>query len=198
MYYVAQHFQYLGPKLIDVVEEGSPSDNSGAIQAGDRLVSINEVPLEDTSTDEAMQMLIDAARRGRVTLEGSFTLKRLSINISFPVEFDIADSVVPSSGTFVLKLNKRPNQALGITVSAPRNRSFGEPLLISGVVSGSIAHRTGSLSPGDKLIAINQHMLDNCTIEDAVQILKNSHDIVRLKVSDSFMGVRYLWLYLFR
>ena len=70
----------------------------------------------------------------------------------------------------------------GITVSAPRNRTFGEPLLISGVVPGTIAHRTGSLAPGDKLIAINQHLLDNCTIEDAVQILKSSHDIVRLKV----------------
>ena len=57
--------------MIDVVEEGSPADNSGAIQAGDRLVSINEVPLDECSTDEAIQMLIDAARRGRVTLEGT-------------------------------------------------------------------------------------------------------------------------------
>lgn len=81
----------LGPKLIDIVEEGSPADNSGIVQAGDRLVSINEVPLEETGTDEAMQMLAEAAARGRVTLE---------------VEFDIADSVVPSSGTFVLKLQK--------------------------------------------------------------------------------------------
>ena len=77
---------------------------------------------------------------------------------------------------------KRQNQSLGITVSAPRSRTFGEPLLISGIISGSIAHRTGSLSPGDKLIAINHHLLDNCTIEDAVQILKSSQDIVRLKV----------------
>jgi len=38
-----------------------------------------------------MQMLAEAAARGRVTLE---------------IEFDIADSVVPSSGTFVLKLQK--------------------------------------------------------------------------------------------
>ena len=43
-------------------------------------------------------MLTEAARRGRVTLE---------------VEFDIADSVVPSSGTFVLKLQKRFGQGLG-------------------------------------------------------------------------------------
>ena len=35
-----------GPKLIDIVVEGSPADQSGIIQAGDRLVSINEVPLE--------------------------------------------------------------------------------------------------------------------------------------------------------
>ena len=37
-----------GPKLIDIVVEGSPADQSGIIQAGDRLVSINEVPLEGT------------------------------------------------------------------------------------------------------------------------------------------------------
>ena len=102
--------------------------------------------------------------------------------MTLEVEFDIADSVVPSSGTFVLKLQKRFGQGLGITVSAPRNRSFGEPLLISGIISGSIAHRTGSLAAGDKLLAINNQLLDNCTIEDAVQILRNSQDIVRLKV----------------
>ena len=38
-----------------------------------------------------MQMLIDAARRGRVTLE---------------VEFDIADSVVPSRIGFISEKNK--------------------------------------------------------------------------------------------
>ena len=76
------------------------------IKAGDRLVSINEVPLEDAPIEEATQMLTEAARRGRVTLE---------------IEYDIADSVVPSSGTFVLKLQKRFGQGLGITVSAPRN-----------------------------------------------------------------------------
>ena len=71
---------------------------------------------------------------------------------------------------------------MGIQVSAPRNRTFGEPLSIANIIPGSVAHRTGSLASGDKLMAINNQLLDNCTIEDAVQILKNAHDMVRLKI----------------
>lgn len=156
-----------GPKLIDVIEEASPAEECGTIQIGDRLLCINDVPLDDVPAEEAMQILCDNARRGRINLE---------------VEFDVAESIVPTSGTFALKLQRRGNQSLGITVSAPRNRTFGEPLSISNIIPGSVAHRTGSLAAGDKLLAINQHLLDNCTIEDAVQILKNAHDMVRLKI----------------
>ena len=73
-------------------------------------------------------------------------------------------------------------KSLGIEVSAPRNRVFGEPLAISNIIPGSIAHRTGSLSAGDKLLAINNHKLDHCTISDAIQLLKNTGELVRLKI----------------
>jgi C-terminal processing protease CtpA/Prc len=80
-----------GPKLIDIVEENSPAEECGTIQIGDRIISINELSLDDVSADDAMQMLQDNSRRGRVNLE---------------IEFDIADSIVPTSGTFALKLQR--------------------------------------------------------------------------------------------
>ena len=77
-----------GPKLIDAIDENSPAEECGTIQIGDRILSIDDVPLDDASIEEAMGMLSDCARRGRVNLE---------------IEFDVAESVVPTSGTFALK-----------------------------------------------------------------------------------------------
>lgn len=42
--------------------------------------------------------------------------------------------------------------------------------------------RTGTLEPGDKLLAIDNIRLDNCSMEDAVQILKQCEELVKLKI----------------
>ncbi|KAF7249873.1 Glutamate receptor-interacting protein 2 [Varanus komodoensis] len=41
---------------------------------------------------------------------------------------------------------------------------------------------TGTLEPGDKLLAIDNIRLDNCSMEDAVQILKQCEELVKLKI----------------
>uniref|UniRef100_A0A8C8ATQ4 Glutamate receptor interacting protein 2 n=1 Tax=Otus sunia TaxID=257818 RepID=A0A8C8ATQ4_9STRI len=61
-------------------------------------------------------------------------------------------------------------------------RKPGEPLIISDIKKGSVAHRTGTLEPGDKLLAIDNIRLDNCSMEDAVQILRQCEDLVKLKI----------------
>ncbi len=42
--------------------------------------------------------------------------------------------------------------------------------------------RTGTLEPGDKLLAIDNIRLENCSMEDAVQILQQSEELVKLKI----------------
>lgn len=42
--------------------------------------------------------------------------------------------------------------------------------------------RTGTLEPGDKLLAIDNIRLDNCSMEDAVQILRQCEELVKLKI----------------
>src|SRR4029434_3575848 len=42
--------------------------------------------------------------------------------------------------------------------------------------------RTGTLEPGDKLLAIDNIRLESCSMEDAMQILQQSEDLVKLTI----------------
>ncbi|XP_029600995.1 glutamate receptor-interacting protein 1-like, partial [Salmo trutta] len=65
---------------------------------------------------------------------------------------------------------------------APSSRKPGDALIISDIKKGSVAHRTGTLELGDKLLAIDNIRLDNCSMEDAVQILQQCEELVKLKI----------------
>uniref|UniRef100_A0A8C8ZS38 Glutamate receptor interacting protein 2 n=1 Tax=Prolemur simus TaxID=1328070 RepID=A0A8C8ZS38_PROSS len=154
------------PPLVRFIEPDSPAERCGLLQVGDRVLAINGVVTEDGTMEEANQLLRDAALARKVVLE---------------VEFDVAESVIPSSGTFHVKLPKRRGVELGITISSASRRR-GEPLIISDIKKGSVAHRTGTLEPGDKLLAIDNIRLDNCPMEDAMRILQQCEDLVKLKI----------------
>ncbi|XP_030072277.1 LOW QUALITY PROTEIN: glutamate receptor-interacting protein 1 [Microcaecilia unicolor] len=155
------------PPLISYIDPDSPAERCGVLQVGDRVVAINGIQTEDSTFQEANQLLQDSSITRKVTLE---------------IEFDVAESVIPSSGTFHVKLPKKHKVELGITISSPSSRKPGDHLIISDIKKGSVAHRTGTLELGDKLLAINNIRLDNCSTEDAVQILKECEDLVKLKI----------------
>ncbi|XP_036750795.2 glutamate receptor-interacting protein 1 isoform X2 [Manis pentadactyla] len=155
------------PPLISYIEADSPAERCGVLQIGDRVMAINGIPTEESTFEEANQLLRDSSITSKVTLE---------------IEFDVAESVIPSSGTFHVKLPKKHNVELGITISSPSSRKPGDPLVISDIKKGSVAHRTGTLELGDKLLAIDNIRLDNCAMEDAVQILQQCEDLVKLKI----------------
>ncbi|KAL0967250.1 hypothetical protein UPYG_G00249820 [Umbra pygmaea] len=155
------------PPLIGYLDPDSPAERCGILQIGDRILSINGIPTEDSTLEETNQLLRDSCITSKVSLE---------------IEFDVAESVIPSSGTFHVKLPKKPGVELGITISSPSSRKPGDALIISDIKKGSVAHRTGTLELGDKLLAIDNIRLDNCSMEDAVQILQQCEDLVKLKI----------------
>ncbi|XP_061430252.1 glutamate receptor-interacting protein 1-like isoform X3 [Lethenteron reissneri] len=155
------------PPLVGFIEPDSPAERCGLLQVGDRVLSINGISTEDGSLEEASQLLRDSAFAGRVSVE---------------IEFDVAESVVPSSGIFHVKLPKKRGVELGITISSTSRRSFGEPLVITDIRKGSVAHRIGTLEPGDRLLAIDQVHLENASMADAAQVLRQSEDLVKLKI----------------
>ncbi|XP_035468018.1 glutamate receptor-interacting protein 1 isoform X7 [Scophthalmus maximus] len=155
------------PPLIAYIDPDSPAERCGILQIGDRILSINGVPTEDSTLEETNQLLRDSSITAQLTLE---------------IEFDVAESVIPSSGTFHVKLPKKPGVELGITISSPSNRKPSDPLIISDIKKGSVAHRTGTLELGDKLLAIDNVRVENCSMEEAVQILQQCEELVKLKI----------------
>uniref|UniRef100_A0A8C8IZU4 PDZ domain-containing protein n=1 Tax=Oncorhynchus tshawytscha TaxID=74940 RepID=A0A8C8IZU4_ONCTS len=153
------------PPVIRFIEPDSPAERCGLLQVGDRLLLINRITTEDGTLEEANQLLRNASLANKVTLE---------------VEFDVAESVVPSSGMFHVKLPKRRGVDLGITISASKRPE--KALIISDIRKGSIAHRTGTLEPGDRLLAIDNVRLENCTMEDAMHVLQQAEDMVKLRI----------------
>uniref|UniRef100_A0A8V5HDJ7 Uncharacterized protein n=1 Tax=Melopsittacus undulatus TaxID=13146 RepID=A0A8V5HDJ7_MELUD len=148
------------PPLVRFIEPDSPAERCGLLQVGDRVLSINGIATEDGTMEEANQLLRDAALTNKVVLE-----------IEFDVEYKFPFLMTPSPYDFV------PCVSL-----AAASRKPGEPLIISDIKKGSVAHRTGTLEPGDKLLAIDNIRLDNCSMEDAVQILRQCEDLVKLKI----------------
>ncbi|KAK8767031.1 hypothetical protein V5799_006187 [Amblyomma americanum] len=149
---------------ISSIDPRGPAERTGVVQIGDRVLTVNGQSTEGLSVEEVTQLIQQS--RPRVVLD---------------IEFDVAESVIPSSGTFTVKLAKK-GPGLGITITSPKNRRPGEPLLISDIKHGSVAHRTGTLQPGDHLLAIDSVRMDNCTIEDAAQILQASEEVVKLRI----------------
>ncbi|XP_052821753.1 glutamate receptor-interacting protein 2 isoform X9 [Octopus bimaculoides] len=152
------------PPVISYVEPGSAADRSGVIQEGDRIISINGQELVDKTFDEANTLLKESGTR--CLLE---------------IEFDVTESVLPSSGTFVVKLPRR-SYGLGITVNAPNNRKPTDPLIITDVRRGSVANRCGSIQPSDKLLAINDIRMEPCCADEAANLLETADDIIVLKL----------------
>uniref|UniRef100_A0A8C1YM78 Glutamate receptor interacting protein 2a n=1 Tax=Cyprinus carpio TaxID=7962 RepID=A0A8C1YM78_CYPCA len=153
------------PACVHLIEPDTPAERCGVLQIGDRILSINGIPTEDGTLEEANQLLRDAALANKVILE---------------VEFDVAESVIPSSGTFQVKLPKRRGVELGITISV--SKKPGKPLIISEIQRGSIAHRIGTLEPGDRLLAIDNVRLDNCGMDEAMMVLQQAEGMVKLRI----------------
>uniref|UniRef100_A0A8C1EZR8 Glutamate receptor interacting protein 2a n=1 Tax=Cyprinus carpio carpio TaxID=630221 RepID=A0A8C1EZR8_CYPCA len=153
------------PACVHFIEPDTPAERCGVLQIGDRILSINGIPTEDGTLEEANQLLRDAALANKVILE---------------VEFDVAESVIPSSGTFQVKLPKRRGVELGITISV--SKKPGKPLIISEIQRGSIAHRIGTLEPGDRLLAIDNVRLDNCGMDEAMMVLQQAEGMVKLRI----------------
>jgi len=54
--------------------------------------------------------------------------------------------------------------------------------MISEVKRGSVAHRTGTLEAGDRLLSIDGVRLEGCSPDDAHALLASAEDVIRLKI----------------
>ncbi|XP_076630630.1 glutamate receptor interacting protein isoform X2 [Colletes latitarsis] len=132
---------------VSLLEAGGPAERSGVLLPGDKVLAINRRILRDLQSTEVSNIL------------------DTSQVIELMTEYKVGGPVVPSSGVFTVRV-ARPvggQPDVGLTVN--------EDLIITEVRKGSLAYRTGSLAPGDRLLAIDGQKLDPGDLRQAAQLL---------------------------
>jgi hypothetical protein len=151
---------------VSAVLPGSVAHRTGSVQAGDRLLAINNSRVEVLTIDEALSVL------------QSEQVIRLKLHKSQAVD------ELPEQAPVVYTVELiRHGGPLGITISG--TESPDDPITISGLTEGGLAERTGALHAGDRLLAINGRSLQGKLLSEAIEILQNSGDIVTLKIGKS-------------
>ncbi|CAI8031684.1 Glutamate receptor-interacting protein 2 [Geodia barretti] len=153
------------PIKIAVIEDGGPAALAGVLQVGDRIISLNGVNVDGVATAHQALKLVQ---------EGGDVL-------DMEVIFDVTDAVVPTSGTFDVKMVKTSSLNLGITINGSDKRE--DNIWISSLKKGGIACRMGTLKPGDVILAINGQSMQNCNLREAAHALRNAGDVVTLTIS---------------
>lgn len=163
----------IGPKsgqgfTITQIVPDSVAERCGCIQIGDRLIAINKLYNLDAST--MRQILGDH-------LSASAYHPPSTYWVELEIEFDMADSVIPSSGVFNVKLAKVSKSGLGITVNGTSHGTF----VISEVKQGSPAHRTGSLRAGDILLAVDAQTLQHFNVDALLKDRSKDYTTLTIK-----------------
>jgi glutamate receptor-interacting protein len=155
--------------IIAQVLTDSVSERSGCIQKGDRILSVNKLYNLDISS---MRQIL-----GDIQLTNKIMGHQGTHWVEIEIEFDMADSVIPSSGVFNVKLVKQNKSGLGITVNGSSHGAF----VIAEVKPGSPAHRTGSLRAGDILLAVDSHPIQHFNVDMLLKENKNEYITLTVK-----------------
>ncbi|CEF71258.1 Glutamate receptor-interacting protein 1 [Strongyloides ratti] len=155
------------PLIVDDIVQGSPAYRCGSIHIGDRIVSIDDIPLSTCTVSEGIRLL---HRCGDV------------IHLLIQKNHHINDKQKQENNCryiYDIALNRRGNP-LGITIAS--NGETGEPIVITQIARGGVAEVTNTLHPGDQIIAINGESVEGMNVRNAMRILQLSKETVHLRI----------------
>ena len=88
----------------------------------------------------------------------------------------ISNLAMWSTSILTIELTKSEH-GLGFSVldyQDPSNPSYSPVIVIRALVPGGVAQLDGRIVPGDRLVAVNDIVLENMTLDDAIKILKST------------------------
>ncbi|XP_051997553.1 disks large homolog 1 isoform X7 [Xyrauchen texanus] len=150
--------------FITKIIPGGAAAQDGRLRVNDSILRVNDVDVRDVTHSNAVEALKDAGG-----------IVRLYVRRRKAVTETIVD----------VKLVKGP-KGLGFSIAGGVGNQHipgDNSIYITKIIEGGAAHKDGRLQIGDKLLAVNAVCLEEVTHEDAVTALKNTPDVVYLKVA---------------
>jgi len=142
---------------------GKAADRSGVLQVGDRVLSINGIRTEFMSVEEFYRAVYESGT-----------------SLRMEIEFDVTDSIVPSSGTFTVKLPRSENT--GIILAETNSDDREKYLRVVDIKKASVAYRMGILAPGDQIVHINGVPTSGLSLYEANEMIRKYYDVIKITV----------------
>ncbi|XP_030629043.1 discs large homolog 1-like protein isoform X13 [Chanos chanos] len=150
--------------FITKVIPGGAAAQDGRLRVNDVILRVNEVDVRDVTHSKAVEALKEAGSLVRL-----YVRRRKSV----------------SERVVEIKLVKGP-KGLGFSIAGGVGNQHipgDNSIYVTKIIEGGAAHKDGRLQIGDKLLAVNSTCLEEVTHEHAVTALKNTPDVVYLKVA---------------
>ncbi|XP_039214533.1 disks large homolog 2-like isoform X8 [Crotalus tigris] len=149
--------------FITKIIPGGAAAEDGRLRVNDCILRVNEVDVSEVSHSKAVEALKEAG-----------SIVRLYVRRRRP----ILETVVE------IKLYKGP-KGLGFSIAGGVGNQHipgDNSIYVTKIIDGGAAQKDGRLQVGDRLLMVNNYSLEEVTHEEAVAILKNTSDVVYLKV----------------
>ncbi|XP_022537065.2 disks large homolog 2 isoform X21 [Astyanax mexicanus] len=149
--------------FITKIIPGGAAAEDGRLRVNDCILRVNEVDVSEVSHSRAVEALKVAG-----------SIVRLYVRRRRPM----LETVVE------IKLVKGP-KGLGFSIAGGVGNQHipgDNSIYVTKIIDGGAAQKDGRLQVGDRLLMVNNYTLEEVTHEEAVAILKNTADVVYLKV----------------
>ncbi|XP_062901592.1 discs large homolog 1-like protein isoform X5 [Mobula hypostoma] len=150
--------------FITKIIAGGAAAQDGRLRVNDCILRVNDVDVREVTHSKAVEALKEAG-----------SIVRLYVRRRKPVTEKILE----------IKLVKGP-KGLGFSIAGGVGNQHipgDNSIYVTKIIEGGAAHKDGRLQIGDKILAVNTASLDEVTHEDAVTALKNTAEVVYLKVA---------------
>lgn len=171
-----------GPGVfISEVVKGGIAEADGRLIQGDQILEVNGQDLKTASQEHAaavlkttmgrIHMKIGRLKAGsRRSTSGLITTQKTQENLDSPAELKSISLERGSAG-------------LGFSIVGGYGSPRGNlPIYVKKIFDNGAAAKDGRLKPGDQIISVNDHSLEDLTHEEAVQVLKKVTGTVVLQV----------------
>ncbi|XP_060765106.1 disks large homolog 2 isoform X7 [Neoarius graeffei] len=149
--------------FITKIIPGGAAAEDGRLRVNDCILRVNEVDVSEVSHSRAVEALKVAG-----------SIVRLYVRRRRPMLETIVE----------IKLIKGP-KGLGFSIAGGVGNQHipgDNSIYVTKIIDGGAAQKDGRLQVGDRLLMVNNYTLEEVTHEEAVAILKNTSDVVYLKV----------------
>ncbi|XP_038617554.1 disks large homolog 2 isoform X2 [Tachyglossus aculeatus] len=149
--------------FITKIIPGGAAAEDGRLRVNDCILRVNEADVSEVSHSKAVEALKEAG-----------SIVRLYVRRRRP----ILETVVE------IKLFKGP-KGLGFSIAGGVGNQHipgDNSIYVTKIIDGGAAQKDTRLQVGDRLLMVNNYSLEEVTHEEAVAILKNTSDVVYLKV----------------